>query len=211
MAYSYLTTQNLYILQCHIYGTSIAYPMLRISRHLEKRPTISTHVSRVFLDLRLSDKECKNTCSYSTCQECNGQCVTYFLRFSDPKKLCLKYTDFSTTYLSGQLPRKTYHFKGNQRIQRYTENTLHRRKMEMVNAPLLVQQFTHPVHPNSSYRLSHLLRQFVDKTGKIRKRQQTKHKRKTSKTVHTGGKHYIFQKSNHVNMTGPDQTACSAR
>ena len=81
-------------------------------------------------------------------------------------KLCLNYTDFSTTYLSAQLPRKTYHFKGNQRIQRYTENTLHRRKIEMVNARLLVQQFTHPVHPNSSYRLSYLLRQFVDNTGK---------------------------------------------
>ena len=36
----------------------------------------------------------------------------------------------------------------------YTENTLHRRKTEMVNAPLLVQQFTHPVHLNNSYRLS---------------------------------------------------------
>ena len=36
------------------------------------------------------------------------------------------------------------------------ENTLHRRKIEIVNARLLVQQFTHPVHPNSSYRLSYL-------------------------------------------------------
>ena len=98
---------------------------------------------------------------------------TVLLRLSDPEKLCLKYTYLSTTYLSAQSPRKTYHFKGNQRIQRYTENTLHRRKLEMVNAPLLVQQFTHPVHPNSSYRLSYLLRQIVDKTG-IRNRQQTK-------------------------------------
>ena len=116
-------------------------------------------------------------------------------------------------YLSVHLSRKTCHFKGNQRIQRYwyTENTLHRRKVEMVNAPLLVQQFTHTVHPNSSYRLSYLLRQFVDKTGKIRNREQTKHKGKTSKTVHTAGKHSLFQKSNGVNMTGPDQTACSAR
>ena len=146
--------------------------MLRISRHRERWPIISTHVSRV--DFRLSDKECGNICSCSTCQGYNGQWyltyVTYFLRFSAPETLCHKYTDFSTTYLSAQLPRKTDHFKGNQRIQRYTENTLRRRKIEMVNAPLLIQQFTHPVHPNSSYRLSNLLRQFVDKTGKIRNR-----------------------------------------
>ena len=154
--------------------------MLRISRYQERSPIISTHVSRV--DFRLSDKECGRTCSYSTCQGYNGQWyetyVTYFLRFSDPEQLCLKCTDFSTTYLSAQLLRKTYHFKGNQRIQRYTENTLHRRKIEMVNAPLLVQQFTHPVHPNSSYRLLYLLRQFVDKMGKIRNRQQTKSQEK---------------------------------
>ena len=88
-------------------------------------------------------------------------------------------------YLSAQLPIKTYHFKGSQRIQRYTENTLHRQKIEMVNARLLVQQFTHPVHPNSSYRLSNLLQQFVDNTEEIRNRQQTKKTRgKTSKTVH---------------------------
>ena len=90
-------------------------------------------------------------------------------------------------------------------MQRYTENTLHRRKIEMVNAPLLVQQFTHVVHPNSSYRLSYLLRQFVDKTGKIYNREQTKHNGKTNKTVS------FFQKTNDVNMTGPDQTACFAR
>ena len=109
--------------------------------------------------------------------------LRYFLRFSDPKTLCLKYTDFSTTYLSAQLPRKTYYFKDNQIIQTYTENTLHRRKIEMLNARLLVQQFTHPVHPNSSYRLSYLLPQFVDKTGKICNWQQTKCKGKTNKTT----------------------------
>ena len=81
----------------------------------------------------------------------------------------------------------------------------------MVNAPLLVQQFTHPVHPKSSSHLSYLLRQFADKTGKIRNREQTKYTGKTSKTVHTTGKCSLFQKSNDVNMTGPDQTACSAR
>ena len=62
----------------------------------------------------------------------------------------------------------------------------------MVNAPLLVQQFTHPVHPNSSYRLSYIPRQLVDKTGKIRNREQTNHKGKTRKTVHTTGKDSLF-------------------
>ena len=113
------------------------------------------------------------------------------LRFSDPKTICLQCTDISATYLSSQLPRKTYHFKGNQRIQRYTEYTLHRQKIEMVNTPLLVQQFTHPVHSNSSYRLSYLLREFVDKTGKIRNRQQTKHKGK-NKQSSTHGKRFSF-------------------
>ena len=81
--------------------------------------------------------------------------------------------------------KKDLSFQRQSKIQRYTENTLHRRKIEMANARLLVQYFTHPVHPNSSYRLSYLLRQFVDKTGKICNRQQTKHKGKTtSKTVH---------------------------
>ena len=59
------------------------------------------------------------------------------------------------------------YFKVKHRIQRYTENTLHRRKIEMVNAPLVVQQFTHLMHPNSSYRLMYLLPAiFVDNTGK---------------------------------------------
>ena len=103
--------------------------------------------------------------------------------------LCLKYTDFST--------RPTYQLSCHERLiiskaikentERYTENTLHRRKIEMVNARLLVQQFTHPVHLNSSYRLLYLLRQFVHTTGKIRDRHQTKDasgQKTTSKTVH---------------------------
>ena len=102
------------------------------------------------------------------------------------------------------------YFKDDQRIQRHTENTLHRRKIEMVNAPLLVQQFTHPVHPNSSYRLSYLLRQFVDKTGKIRNRQQTKYTRKKQARQYTGVI-FSFQKSNCITMTCPCQTAYFGR
>ena len=107
-----------------------------------------------------------------------------------------------SAYLSAQLPRKTYNFKGSQRIQRYTENTLHRRKIEMVNARLLVQQFTHPVHPNSSYRLSNLLQQFVDNTEEIRNRQQTKKQGEKQARQYTG-KHFSFQKNKGITVTCP--------
>ena len=73
-----------------------------------------------------------------------------------------------------------------------------------VHAPLLVQQFTYQ-HPDRSYiAFRTCFGKFADMTGKIQNKKQTEHKGKTSKTVH------IFQKSNDVNMTGPDQTACSA-
>ena len=49
-----------------------------------------------------------------------------------------------------------------------------------MNAPALVQQFAHLVHPDHSYHLSYLLRQFTDKTGKIHNRKHTKHKRKNN-------------------------------
>ena len=87
------------------------------------------------------------------------------------------------------------YFKGNQRIQRYTENTLHRRKIEMMNARLLVQQFTHPVHPNSSYRLSYLLRQFEDKMEKIRKigsAEKIQDKREKQQARQCKDKHFSF-------------------
>ena len=49
-----------------------------------------------------------------------------------------------------------------------------------MNAPVLVQQFTRLIHFDHSYRLSYLLRQLADKTGKIHNdRNQTKHKRKS--------------------------------
>ena len=80
-----------------------------------------------------------------------------------------------------------------------------------MNAPALVQQVTHLVHPDHSYRLSYLLRQFVDNTGKIHNdRKQTKHKRKNNEqTVHAAN--ISRQKSNGVTVTDPGQTACSAR
>ena len=91
-----------------------------------------------------------------------------------------KYTDFSTTYhRSAQLAKKDLSFQRQSKdTKRYTKNTLYRRKIEMVNARLRVQQFTHPLHPNSSYRLSYLLRQFfwvtrknaIDSVDKVYKR-----------------------------------------
>ena len=118
-----------------------------------------------------------------------------FTFFFYSKKSCLKYTDFSTTYyLSAHLPRKTHHFKGNRRIQRYTEITFHRRKIEMVNVSLLVQQFTHPVYPNSSYRLSYLLRHFVDKTGKIRNRERRQNTRETQAKQYTRQANILFSR-----------------
>ena len=72
-----------------------------------------------------------------------------------------------------QLPRKAYHFNSRQsknevvhRVQVYPLLA----KIEMVNGPvlLIVQQFTHLIPLDHSYRLSYLLRQFADKMGKIR-------------------------------------------
>ena len=54
-----------------------------------------------------------------------------------------------------------------------------------MNASVLVQQFTHLIPLDHSYRLSYLLRQFADKTEKIHNRKQAKHKGKTIKIVHT--------------------------
>ena len=88
--------------------------------------------------------------------------------------------DFSTTYqFSYQERRPTIS------NARQSKNKLVHRvysslaKIEgMTNAPALVQQFMYLVHPNRSYRLSYLLRQFADKTEKTHSnRKQTKHKR----------------------------------
>ena len=92
-------------------------------------------------------------------------------------------------HLPVQLPRKTYHFSSRQskngvvdRGQVYPSLA----KIEgMMNAPVLVQQFTHLIHLDHSYRLSHLLWQSADKTGKIhndKNRQNTRGK--TSTKVH---------------------------
>ena len=65
-----------------------------------------------------------------------------------------------------------------------------------MHALVVVQQFTHLTHPDRSYRLSYLLRQFVGKTGKTHNdRKQTKHNRK-NKHNSTRGKHFsLFRKA----------------
>ena len=96
-------------------------------------------------------------------------------------------------YIPVQLLRKAYHFNSRQsknkvvhRVQVYPSLA----KIEgMKNAPVLVQQFTHLIRLDPSYRLSYLLWQFADKTGKIDYRKQTKHKRK-NKHNSTHGKHF---------------------
>ena len=134
---------------------------------------------------------------------------------TDPEKLCLNYTDFSTLPIY-QLSCHEIFIISNaikENTKRYTENTLHRRKLEMVNARLRVQQFTHPVHPNinSSYRLSYLVRQFVDKTGKIRYTAQAKYNEREKRARQYTCKYFSFQKSNCVTKTCPYQIACAAR
>ena len=116
----------------------------------------------------------------------------YFLRFSDPKKSCLKYIDFSTTY----------HFSYQKRIiisspRRNGRNKVVHRvypslaKLEgTVHAPVLVEQLTHLIHPDRSYRLSYLLRQFADKTGKIHKQEADK----TQEEKQRANRQYMRQK-----------------
>ena len=109
-------------------------------------------------------------------------------------------------YLPVQLPRKTYHFSSRQsknevvhRVQVYPSLA----KIEgMMNAPVLVQQFTHLIHLDHSYRLSYLLRQFADMTGKIHDRKQTKYKRQ-NKHNSTRGKPFSFLKKVMVHCDRP--------
>ena len=65
-----------------------------------------------------------------------------------------------------------------------------------MNAPALVQQFMHLVHPDRSYRLSYLLRQFADKTGKIHKQKADKTQGEKQAQQYTRQTFIYFQKSN---------------
>ena len=114
--------------------------------------------------------------------------------------------NFSATYQSS--PRKTtYRFKNNA-IKKTIFTVKHPKsktvqtvpfvtQIEMMNAPAQVQQFTHVVRPNRSYRLSYLLRHIADMARKIQQQKADKYKGKTTskQTVHAT-KHSSFQKSN---------------
>ena len=111
----------------------------------------------------------------------------YFLRFSDPKRSYIKYMDFSTTHHIGWYQKRLTISSARQ-----SKNKVYRvypslTKIEgTVNTPVLLQQFTHLIHPDRSYRLSYLLRQIADKAGKIHNnRRQTKHKRKNTSNEQT--------------------------
>ena len=82
-----------------------------------------------------------------------------------------------------------------------------------MNAPALIQQFTHLIHPDRSYRFSYLLRQIADKAGKIHNnRRQTEHKGKDTSNEQTVYVTNISrQESNGFTVTCPGQIACFAR
>ena len=133
---------------------------------------------------------------------CGRTCSTqYFKGYSGTRPTYFKYTDFSTTYhRSAQLAKKDLSFQRlviskaiKENTKRYIENTLHRRKIEMVNA-LRVQQFTHPRHPNSSFRLSYLLRQFffLTKREKCDRQRRQKYNERKEQTRQNTGKTFLF-------------------
>ena len=101
---------------------------------------------------------------------------TYFLS----EKTYLKYMDFSTTYQFSYQERLIISSARRNRKNKVVHGVYPSlAKIEgTTNAPALVQQFTHLVHPDRSYRLSYLLRQFADKTEKytIESRQNTRGK-----------------------------------
>ena len=72
-----------------------------------------------------------------------------------------------------------------------------------------MQQFTHPVHPNSSYRLSYLLRQFL--WAKYdRQQKNTSEKNKQGKTLYR--QNIYFQKKEFcITKVFPYRTACFDR
>ena len=104
-------------------------------------------------------------------------------------------------HLPVQLPRETYHFNSRQskrevvhRVQVYPSLA---KIEEMMSAPVLVQQFTpHLIHLDHSYRLSYLLRQFADKTGKIHKQKADKKQEEKQAQQNTRQTFLSFQKSN---------------
>ena len=112
-----------------------------------------------------------------------------------------------------QLISKTFHLEGNQRIQntkRYTENTLHWRKIEVVNAPRCSssrirgpKKLISPFVPASAAKREKYCRQ--------RKKIQRAEKQATTNKTEYTGKQFSFQKINCIAKACPYQIACTAR
>ena len=79
-----------------------------------------------------------------------------------------------------------------------------------MNAPVLVQQFAHLIPLDHSYRLSYLLRQPADKTGKITIESRQNTRGKTSKTVHMANISLLKKVMSSL-LTDHGQTACFHR
>ena len=84
------------------------------------------------------------------------------------------------------------------------------KKIEMMNAPILVQQFTPLVHSNSSFRLSYLLQQFCEhdrKSTQAESRQNTRGKT-TSKQTDIRQNHFSLFRKEMVHCDRP-RSNCS--
>ena len=148
---------------------------------------------------------------YSKCQRYNGQWYQTYILIR--KRLCLKYHDFSRlpTYQLSCYEISIISNAIKKNTKRYTQNTLHRRNIEMVNARLRVQHFTHPVHPNSYTAFCICFGNLWTKREKYdrqRRRNTTSGKKQANKTQE---KHFSFQKSNLITKTFPYRFACAAR
>ena len=126
----------------------------------------------------------------------------YFLRFTDPKKLCLKY--MYSVLPTSSVARKDLPF------QRQAKNeVVHGVKaypsLQKLRWPTLVSWYSSSrVWCNSSYRLWYLLRQFSRtrrETYTIGSRQNTKEKQAKQYTRQTNV--YLFQKSNEFTLDRP--------
>ena len=104
---------------------------------------------------------------------------------------------------------KYFHFKEN------TENTKNNNTLQPARNRdgecSLMQQFTHPVHPKSSYRLRTC---FGGKAEKYDRRQKKYKRKKQAKTVYRTeytGKQFSFQKVNCIATACPYQISCAAQ
>ena len=128
----------------------------------------------------------KDIMLYSICQEYNRQWYLIYV---------LQIYWFQYYYHRYQLISKTCHLEGNQRIlktKRYTESTLYRRKIEMVNASRCSSSRIRCIQ-KAQYRLSYLLRRHSRKNTIDRADKNTRRKNKQRQYT---GKTFLFRKRN---------------